>query len=62
VRCKLGEVETSKDIRMGIRRYLTYLLGFECQFDEDLLKLLIYVIDAKLLESILLEDFEPINV
>jgi hypothetical protein len=34
------------------------LLGLECELDEDLLKLLVDVIDTKLLEAVILEDFK----
>lgn len=39
-----------------------YLFSLESEFNEDLLKFLIHEIDAKLLETILLEDLETIDV
>jgi hypothetical protein len=38
------------------------LLCFEREFDEQLLQLLVAVVDAELLERIVLEDFKPVNV
>lgn len=40
----------------------THLLCLERELNEDLLQLLVHVIDAELLKSIALEDFEPVNV
>lgn len=38
------------------------LFGFERQFDEQLLKLLVAVINAELFETVGLEDFKAVNV
>ena len=40
----------------------TCLFGFKGEFDEDLLKLLVNEVDAKLLEAILLEYLKSINI
>ena len=39
-----------------------FLLLFECELDEELLKLLVAIVDAELLKAVVLEDLEPINV
>ena len=42
--------------------FVLLLLGFQGKLDEDLLQLLVDKIYAKLFESILLKDFESINI
>ncbi len=39
-----------------------HLFGFERQLDEYLLQLLVDIVDAKLFESVLIENFEAVNV
>lgn len=42
--------------------FVFLLLGFQCTFNEDLLQLFVDVIDAKLFERVVLEDFEAIDI
>lgn len=42
--------------------HILFLFCLERKLDENLLKLLVHVVDAKLLERIVLEDFEPVDV
>ena len=39
-----------------------FLLLLECQLDKDLLELLIYIVDAQLLERVVFKDFKAVNV
>ena len=42
--------------------YVFFLLSFQRELNEDLLKFLVNVVDAKLLERVVLEDFEAVDV
>ena len=39
-----------------------FLFGFECQFNEELLQLLVTVVDAELFEAVDSKDLEPVDV